>query len=159
MTLTRTSLAQLTNTHRPRKKVQRVGRGLGSKRGKTSCRGVKGNKARRGYKNRYGHEGGQLPLYRKLPTKGFPHGRFKSDVYAVNLGILNQLFKDGDVINLSTLRKRGYAPRTAAGGLKILAQGELKKKVSLEAHAFSKGAIEKLEKAKIPFTILTKTPS
>lgn len=149
------SLSTLANTHRPRKKVQRVGRGLGSKRGKTCCRGVKGDKARRGYKSRDGHEGGQLPLYRKLPTKGFPNGRFKSEVYAINLGILNQLFKDGDVINLQTLRERGYAPREARGGLKILAQGELKKKVSVEAHAFSKGAIDKLEKAKISFTILT----
>lgn len=154
-----TSLSTLTNTHRPRKKVQRVGRGLGSKRGKTCCRGVKGDKARRGYKSRDGHEGGQLPLYRKLPTKGFVNGRFKSDVYAINLGILNQLFKDGDVINLKTLRERGYAPRNPQGGLKILAQGELKKKVTLEAHAFSKGAVEKLEKAKIGFTVLTKNPT
>lgn len=150
------SLSTLANTHRPRKKVQRVGRGLGSKRGKTCCRGVKGDKARRGYKSRDGHEGGQLPLYRKLPTKGFVNGRFKSDVYAINLGILNRLFKDGDVINLKTLRERGYAPREPRGGLKILAQGELKKKVTLEAHSFSKGAIDKLEKAKISFTILAK---
>lgn len=150
------SLSTLANTHRPRKKVQRVGRGLGSKRGKTCCRGVKGDKARRGYKSRDGHEGGQLPLYRKLPTKGFPNGRFKSEVYAINLGMLNRLFNDGDVINLKTLRERGYAPREAKGGLKILAQGELKKKVTLEAHAFSKGAIEKLEKAKISFKTLQK---
>lgn len=150
------SLSQLTNTHRPRKKVQRVGRGLGSKRGKTCCRGVKGDKARRGYKSRDGHEGGQLPLYRKLPTKGFVNGRFKSEVHAINLGRLNQLFKDGDLINLKTLRERGYAPRVAPGGLKILAQGELKKKVTIEAHAFSAGAVEKLEKEKIPFKILVK---
>jgi large subunit ribosomal protein L15 len=151
------SLSTLANTHRPRKKVQRVGRGLGSKRGKTCCRGVKGDKARRGYKSRDGHEGGQLPLYRKLPTKGFVNGRFKSEVYAINLGILNQLFKDGDTINFKTLRERGYAPREAGGGLKILAQGKLEKKVTVvEAHAFSKGALEKLEKAKIPIKVLTK---
>src|SRR5574342_535413 len=149
-----TSLSTLANTHRPRKKVQRIGRGIGSKRGKTCCRGNKGDKARRGYKSRDGHEGGQLPLYRKLPTKGFVNGRFKSDVYAINLGILNQLFKDGDVINLKTLRERGYAPRNPQGGLKILAQGELNKKVTLEAHAFSKGAIEKLEKAKVSFKVI-----
>jgi len=151
-----TSLSTLTDTHRTRKKVQRVGRGIGSKRGKTFCRGNKGDKARRGYKSRDGHEGGQLPLYRKLPTKGFVNGMFKSDVYAINLGVLDQLFKDGDVINLKTLRERGHAPRDPQGGLKILAQGELKKKVTLEAHAFSKGTIEKLEKAKISFTVLAK---
>lgn len=150
------SLSTLKDTHRTRKKVQRVGRGIGSKRGKTCCRGNKGDKARRGYKSRDGHEGGQLPLYRKLPTKGFVNGMFKSEVHAINLGILDQIFNDGDVINLKTLRERGYAPREALGGLKILAQGDLKKKVTIEAHAFSKGAIEKLEKAKISFTVLTK---
>lgn len=151
------NLATLSDTHRPRKRVQRVGRGLGSKRGKTSCRGVKGDKARRGYKNMFGKEGGQLPLYRKLPTKGFGNGRFTSDVFSINLSLLNNLFKDGDVINLQTLRERGYAPREVKGGLKILAQGELKKKVTVEAHAFSQGAIAKLEKAKISYKVLAKS--
>jgi large subunit ribosomal protein L15 len=150
------TLGTLSDTHRPRKRVQRVGRGLGSKRGKTCTRGVKGDKARRGYKSRDGHEGGQLPLYRKLPTKGFVNGMFKNDVHAINLGILNQLFKDGDVVNLKTLRERGYAPRDPKGGLKILAQGDLKKKLTIEAHSFSKGALEKLEKAKISFKVLAK---
>ena len=153
------TLGSLSDTHRPRKRVQRVGRGLGSKRGKTCTRGVKGDKARRGYKTRGGHEGGQLPLYRKLPTKGFVNGMHKNDVHSMNLGRLNQLFKDGDVINLETLRKRGYAPRDPKGGLKILAQGDLKKKVTIEAHAFSKGALEKLEKAKISFKVLEKKDS
>ncbi len=151
------TLGTLSDTHRPKKRVQRVGRGLGSKRGKTCTRGAKGDKARRGYKGRWGYEGGQLPLYRKLPTKGFVNGMFKNDVYAINLGRLNFLFKDGDVINLKTLRARGYAPRDPKGGLKILAQGDLKKKVTIEAHAFSKGAIEKLEKAKVSFKVLGKT--
>lgn len=153
------TLGSLSDTHRPRKRVQRVGRGLGSKRGKTCTRGVKGDKARRGYKSRDGHEGGQLPLYRKLPTKGFVNGMFKNDVHAINLGRLNQLFKDGDVVNLKTLRARGYAPRDPKGGLKILAQGDLKKKLTIEAHSFSKGALEKLEKAKISFKVLAKQDS
>jgi large subunit ribosomal protein L15 len=151
------TLGTLSDTHRPKQRVQRVGRGLGSKRGKTCTRGVKGDKARRGYKGRWGYEGGQLPLYRKLPTKGFVNGMFKNDVHAINLGRLNQLFKDGDVINLKTLRERGYAPRDPKGGLKILAQGDIKKKITIEAHAFSKGAIEKLEKAKLTFKVLGKT--
>jgi large subunit ribosomal protein L15 len=151
------TLGTLQDTHRPRKRVQRVGRGLGSKRGKTCCRGVKGDKARRGFKNMFGKEGGQLPLYRKLPTKGFPNARFTSDVFSINLSLIDNLFKDGDVINLKTLRERGYGPRTAAGGLKILAKGELNKKVTIEAQAFSKGAIDKLEKAKVSFKVLAKT--
>ena len=151
------TLSTLSDTHRPKHRVQRVGRGLGSKRGKTCKRGAKGDKARRGYKGRWGYEGGQLPLYRKLPTKGFVNGMFKNDVHAINLGRINNLFKDGDVVNLKTLRARGYAPRDPKGGLKILAQGDIKKKITIEAHSFSKGAIEKLEKAKLSFKVLGKT--
>ncbi len=148
------TLSSLRNTHRPKKKVQRVGRGLGSKRGKTCCRGVKGDKARRGYQRRYGYEGGQLPLYRKLPIKGFVNGRFHNEVHAINLSLIEQLYKDGETVNLETLREKGYAPREIGGGLKILSSGELKKKVIIEAQAFSKQAQEKLEKAKISFKVV-----
>ena len=149
------TLSNLTNTHRPKKKIQRVGRGVGSKRGKTCGRGNKGDRARRGYKNRLGYEGGQLPLYRKLPCRGFVNGKFKSDVYAVNLTLIDMLYKDGEVVNLETLRQKGYAPRKASGGLKILADGDLKKKVTIEARAFSKSAEEKLKKLSIPVKVLT----
>jgi large subunit ribosomal protein L15 len=146
-----TSLSSLTNTHRPRKKVQRVGRGAGSKRGKTCGRGVKGYKARTGYSRRYGHEGGQLPLYRKLPCRGFSSGLFKSKVFAVNLERIEELFSEGETVNLASLREKGLAPRRSPGGLKILGEGELKKKVLIEAHHFSASAREKLEKASISF--------
>lgn len=149
------TLSSLANTHRPKKKIQRVGRGLGSKRGKTCCRGAKGDKARSGYKRRFGHEGGQLPLYRKLPVKGFGNGKFRSVVHAVNLSLIEQLYKDGETVNLETLREKGYAPRAPGGGLKILSSGELKKKVNIEAHAFSKEAVQKLEKSKITFKVLS----
>ena len=149
------TLFNLTNTDRPKKKIQRVGRGVGSKRGKTCGRGNKGDKARRGYKTRFGYEGGQLPLYRKLPCRGFVNGKFKSDVYAVNLSLIETLYKDGEVVNFETLRQKGYAPRKAAGGLKILANGDLKKKVTIEARAFSKAAEEKLKKLSIPVKVLT----
>lgn len=145
------TLANLKNTFRPRKKVQRVGRGVGSKRGKTCCRGVKGDKARSGYKRRYGHEGGQLPLYRKLPCRGFPGGRFQSESVVINLSMIDVLFKDGEQVNLQTLRDRGYGPRMAPGGLRILGDGVLKKKVSIQANHYSKTAREKLEKASISF--------
>jgi large subunit ribosomal protein L15 len=148
------NLSSLTNTHRPKKKVQRVGRGLGSKRGKTCCRGVKGDSARRGYKSRFGYEGGQLPLFRKLPVKGFPNGRFKNEVYTVNLSLIEQHYKDGETVNLETLRQKGFGPREVGGGLKILSNGELKKKVVIEANAFSKGAVEKLEKGKISYKVI-----
>ena len=149
------TLSNLKNTHRPHKKVQRVGRGVGSKRGKTCGRGNKGDRSRRGYKTSFGKEGGQMPLYRKLPCRGFVNGRFKSDVYAINLSLIEMLYGDGEVVNMETLRQKGYAPRTAPGGLKILANGDLKKKVTIEAHALSKAAEEKLKKLSIPVKMLT----
>jgi large subunit ribosomal protein L15 len=148
------TLSSLANTHRPKKKIQRVGRGVGSKRGKTCCRGVKGDGARRGYKRRFGYEGGQLPLFRKLPVKGFTNGRFKSEVHTINLSLINMLYKDGETVSLETLRQKGYGPREAGGGLKILSDGDLDKKVIIEARAFSKGAIEKLEKGKISYKVV-----
>lgn len=150
-----TTLSTLTNTHRPFKKVQRIGRGAGSKRGKTCGRGVKGYKSRTGYSRRYGHEGGQLPLYRKLPCRGFSNATFSSNVVAVNLSRIEELFSDGEQVNLGTLRERGLAPRRANGGLKILGGGELTKKVTIEAHHFSQTAREKLEKASISFKQIT----
>lgn len=148
------TLSSLSNTSRPYKKSRRVGRGLGCKRGKTCGRGVKGDKARRGYLCRFGNEGGQIPLFRKSPIRGFNNGRFHNVVHAVNLSLIEQLYKDGETVNLKTLREKGYAPREKKGGLKILSSGELSKKVTIEASAFSKQAQEKLEKAKISFKII-----
>jgi large subunit ribosomal protein L15 len=143
------TLSALANTHRPRKKVQRVGRGMGSKRGKTSCRGVKGDKARRGYERNYGREGGRKPLYTKLPIRGFNSGRFRMEAFAIDFDIINQYYKDGETVNYETLREKGIAPRRIFGGLKILASGEPKAKVTIEADAFSKAALEKCEKNSI----------
>ncbi|MBI3236958.1 MAG: 50S ribosomal protein L15 [Chlamydiales bacterium] len=145
------TLSSLTNTSRPTKKIQRIGRGMGSKRGKTCGRGSKGDKARQGYKQRYGHEGGQLPLYRKLPCRGNDAGRFRSVVFGINLGRLDACCKEGEVISLKTLQQKGIAPRRVPGGLKILSQGELTKKVTIEAAGFSQAAEEKLKKAGISF--------
>jgi len=145
------TLSNLKNTHRQKKKVQRVGRGPGSNRGKTCSRGQKGDKARSGYKRRHGKEGGQLPLFRKLPKRGFPNGRFQKEVLSINLSLIESLYQDGETVNYQTLREKGLAPRRLPGGIKILGQGELKKKVSIEAHNFSKTAKEKLEKNSVSF--------
>lgn len=145
------TLSQLSNTHRPQKKPYRVGRGMGSKCGKTCGRGSKGDKARRGYKNAFGKEGGQIPLYRKLPTRGFTNGRFKNEVFAINLDMIEKLYQAGEIVNLKTLQEKGHAPRRVPGGLKILSNGELKKKVSIEANFFSQAAEEKLKKNGISF--------
>jgi large subunit ribosomal protein L15 len=146
-----TNLATLKNTSLVRKKIRRVGRDPGSKRGKTSGRGAKGDGSRSGYKTRGAQEGGQLPLYRKLPTRGFTRGRFQKDKVCINLGRIESLFENGDTVNFESLRAKGLAPREIPGGIKILGQGELKKKIKIEAHFFSNSAREKLEKNSISF--------
>jgi large subunit ribosomal protein L15 len=152
-------LSQLTNTHRPTKKIQRVGRGVGSKRGKTCCRGVKGDKARRGYQNRFGQEGGQIPLYKKIPTRGFSNARFRTEAFAVNLDVIQERYSDGETVNIVTLQQKRLIPRRVPGGVKILSQGELTKKVTIEAAGFSQAAREKLEKEGIAFKVVSVNPA
>lgn len=148
------TLSQLQDTSRPKKKVQRVGRGIGSGRGKTSGRGEKGDGSRSGYKRRYGYEGGQVPLYRKLPIRGFTRGRFDKPSQAITLKVIEMYFNDGEVVNQETLREKGLIHRRLPAGIKILASGELTKKVTIEAHAISQGALQKLEEKKISFTLV-----
>jgi large subunit ribosomal protein L15 len=152
-------LSELSNTHRPKKKIQRVGRGVGSKRGKTCGRGNKGDKSRRGYQNRFGQEGGQVPLYKKIPTRGFSNARFRIPMHAVNLSMVEKFFSDGETVNVQSLQQKGLIPRRIKGGLKILAQGQLTKKVNVEAHAFSASAREKLEQAGISFNVVSSSGS
>ncbi|MCK4934444.1 MAG: 50S ribosomal protein L15 [Simkaniaceae bacterium] len=149
-------LSELTNSNRKKQKVQRVGRGPGSNRGKTCSRGHKGQKARSGYKRREGKEGGQLPLYQKLPCRGFSNAQFKTKVFSINLDLIEQLFNDGEVVNVESLTNKGFNLRRINGGIKILGNGELSKKVSIESHAISASAKIKLEKSQVPFTIIPK---
>lgn len=148
------NLSQLKNTSRPPKKSRRIGRGIGSKRGATSGRGGKGDSARAGYKKRFGYEGGQVPLYRKLPIRGFTRGRFVRPVEAIALSTLDAYFQDGETVNMATLQEKGLISRRVPGGIKILANGELTKKVTIEANSFSAAAAEKLEAKGISFTVV-----
>lgn len=147
-------LSQLKNTSRPRKKVQRVGRGIGSKRGATSGRGGKGDSARAGYRKRYGYEGGQVPLYRKLPIRGFTRGRFEKPSFAISLAQIERHFAEGEIVNFDTLLQKKLISRRLPGGIKILANGDLNKKVKIEASAFSRAAAEKLGAKSIEFTVV-----
>lgn len=147
-------LNQLQDTSRPKQKVQRIGRGIGSRRGAHSGRGGKGDSHRQGYCKRYGYEGGQVPLYRKLPIRGFTRGTFVKASKAVSLSTLEAYFQDGETVNLVTLREKGLIPRRLPGGVKILSNGELNKKVKIEAHHFSEAAKEKLTDKGIKFTIV-----
>lgn len=142
-------LHELSNGKRETKSRMRVGRGVGSK-GKTSGRGHKGQKARAGYKRKFGREGGQLPLFQKLPQRGFTRGGFIVPIYSVNLGTLNELYADGETVSRETLMEKGV-PLRRIKRVKILGQGELTKKVSVEANLYTKSAKEKLEKAKVEF--------
>lgn len=148
------SLSELKNTSRPKKKVQRIGRGIGSGRGATSGRGGKGDSHRQGYSKRYGYEGGQVPLYRKLPIRGFTRGKFVKASVAISLSTLEENFNDGDHVTILTLREKGLIPRRLPGGIKILANGQLTKKVKIEANHFSEAAAQKLKDNGISYTVV-----
>lgn len=146
-------LHSLTNSSRPYKRRKRVGRGMGSGLGKTCGRGQKGAGSRAGYKTRARYEGGQLPQYRKLPTRGFNNTRFQKKLDAINLGEIDTAFSDGDVVTLQTLRDAGLISGTSYG-FKVLSEGEITKKIRIEANAMSKKAEEKLQQAQIQYTII-----
>ena len=135
----------LSNVHPPKgqqKSRLRVGRGMGS-RGKTSGRGHKGARAVSGYSKMRGFEGGQMPLHRRLPKRGFKNP-FRVEYAEVNLARLNQLEGDEfDVDKLTELR----VIRKLKGGLKVLGMGEITRAITVKAHAFSKSAAEKIQAA------------
>ena len=121
----------------------RKGRGAGSGNGKTAGKGHKGQNARSGGGVRPGFEGGQLPLYRKLPKRGFNNYRFGKQYVIVNVQSLN-VFEDGEVIDCATLLAAGVIAK-ACDGVKILGEGELTKKLTVKASVFSASAKEKIE--------------
>lgn len=147
-----TSLDNLRNTSRPAKNRKRVGRGPGSGTGKTSGHGHKGDGSRSGYKANSGYEGGQFRTYMKFPQRGFSNARFRKRYDVVNLNQIDAAFEDGDVVNVHTLAERGFLSGKTYG-IKILADGDLRKKVTIEVAALSRAAQEKLQKANIPFNL------
>lgn len=147
-----TSLNQLKDTHRTRKTRRRVGRGIGSGLGKTCGRGEKGAGARSGYKRRWGYEGGQMRLFMKLPIRGFSNARFRRPYDVVNLKQINDAFEDGETVSLETLVVKGLLSGPTYG-IKLLGQGELTKKVTIELDDISETAKSKLDAKKIQYTI------
>ena len=123
----------------------RKGRGPGSGSGKTAGRGHKGQNSRSGGGVRPGFEGGQLPIYRKLPKRGF-NNLFAKEYAIINLDRLNEFFEDGETVDLEALMNTGLV-RKELCGLKVLGQGELTKKLTVKASVFSKSAKEKIEAA------------
>ena len=126
------------------KEAYRKGRGAGSGNGKTAGRGHKGQKARSGGKVRIGFEGGQMPLSRRIPKRGF-NNIFAKPLTSVNVGLMNG-FEDGAVVDVAALQAAGILGECPYG-LKVLAGGELTKKLTVKASAFSESAKEKIEQA------------
>jgi large subunit ribosomal protein L15 len=142
-------LSDIADNSGARKKRMRVGRGIGSGKGKTAGRGGKGQTARSGVRIK-GFEGGQMPLHRRLPKRGF-NNVFRLDFAEINLDRLQEaidakLVDVGSVVNAESLVKTGVL-RRAKDGLRLLGRGELKSKLNIEVHGASKSAIAAVEKA------------
>ena len=137
------NLSSLTPPAGQKHRKKRVGRGMGSGKGKTSTRGNKGARSISGYSIMRGFEGGQMPLHRRLPKRGFTN-IFKKEFAIVNLRDLEKV--EGTVFTAAILADLGLVKKLG-DGLKILANGEITRAIEVEAHIFSKAAIEKIEKA------------
>src|ERR1700681_475938 len=145
------SLSNLKPPKGSRHRKVRVGRGIGSKLGKTSGSGDKCQKSRRGYSRRRGFEGGQMPLHRRMPKRGF-HNPFGVTYSVVNLDELN-VFPAGETVTPELLRAHGFV-RRATDPIKVLGDGELTSKLAIHAHAFSASAKEKIAKAGGTFEVV-----
>jgi large subunit ribosomal protein L15 len=127
-----------------RKSKKRVGRGPGSGHGKTACKGHKGQKARSGGSKGAGFEGGQMPLQRRLPKRGFKNYPFKKEYSVINLKDLS-VIKD-DIITPEVLKRNGIV-KEIKDGIKILGEGNIDRPITVRAHAFSNSALEKIVSA------------
>jgi large subunit ribosomal protein L15 len=151
------NLHTLKPRHGSKHRVKRLGCGESSGHGKTSGKGHKGQKARSGGSIRLGFEGGQMPLIRRLPKRGFNNAAFKQEYAIVNLDDLNN-FKAGATINEGILRESKHI-RGQVAGLKILGRGELKHGLTIEADRVSQSAREKIEKAGGTITLRERKPA
>jgi large subunit ribosomal protein L15 len=135
------NLSQLRPPRGQKHKNQRIGQGMGSGRGKYSGRGAKGAKSVSGYSRMRGFEGGQMPLHRRLPKRGFTN-IFRKEYEIVNLGTLDKL--EGDSFDVAKLIELGVIHKPKLG-LKVLASGELTRRINVKAKLFSKAAAEKIQ--------------
>ena len=124
---------------------KRIGRGPGSGNGKTAGKGHKGQKSRSGYSRRYGFEGGQMPLVRRIPKRGFTN-IFRVEFQVVNLRDLERVFAEGDTVSPETLVAKGLVKKPKSP-IKVLGDGDLQKKLEVQAHKFSASARNGIEKA------------
>ena len=139
------SLNNLRPPRGARRDRKRVGRGPGSGHGKTASRGSKGAKSRSGFRFKRGFEGGQMPLHRRVPKRGF-HNPFRVEYAVVNLDTLAEVFEAGSSVTPELLRERGLV-RQAHAPVKVLGRGEISKQLTVHAHKFSGSAAEKIAAA------------
>ena len=139
------SLSNLRPPKGAKHSKKRIGRGLGTGQGTQAGRGHKGAKSRSGWKKKRGFEGGQMPLHRRVPTRGF-HNPFREEYEVVNLDTLGERFDAGTVITLDLLRERRLIP-ASADRVKVLGRGEITKGLTVHAHKFSGKAAEKIAAA------------
>ena len=137
-------LNELQNANATARK--RVGRGPGSGLGKTSGRGENGQKSRSGASIPAWFQGGQTPLYRRVPKRGFNNARFRTEYATINLSDLNKYFNDGDEVTPEVLKEKGIIKQQLCG-VKVLGNGELEKKLTIKANRFSSSAVTKIESA------------
>mgnify|MGYP001157020433 CR=1 FL=1 len=128
-----------------KKRRKRLGRGHGSSRGKTSTRGHKGQGSRAGSSTRATFEGGQMPYIRRLPKRGFNNARFRTEYVPVNLSDLEKSFEAGVTVDVASLKNAGLANGGGEVLIKILGSGQLSKKLTVQAHAFSSSAQKAIE--------------
>ena len=138
------NLSQLKPPPGQKHKKRRLGQGMGTGRGKFSGRGAKGAKSISGYSRMRGFEGGQMPLHRRLPKRGFTN-IFKKEFAIVNVSSLEKL--EGDTFDVQSLLKLGVVRKLRKDGLKVLGSGELTRKITVKADLFSKSALEKIQAA------------
>jgi large subunit ribosomal protein L15 len=138
------NLSQLRPPPGQKHKKRRLGQGMGTGRGKFSGRGAKGAKSISGYSRMRGFEGGQMPLHRRLPKRGFTN-IFKKEFAIVNVSSLEKL--EGDTFDVQSLLKLGVVRKLRKDGLKVLGSGELTRKITVKADIFSKSALEKIQAA------------
>jgi large subunit ribosomal protein L15 len=151
-------LNDITTAAGAHKRRKRVGRGESSGHGKTSGRGTKGAQSRGGFSTRPLTEGGQMPVFRRLPKRGFSNFHFRTEYVVVNLADLEQGFEGGAKVDVAALRKAGLV-RGAGASVKVLGDGVLTKKLALEVHAVSEKARQAIEKAGGTLTLLARPDS
>jgi large subunit ribosomal protein L15 len=139
------SLSKLRPPKGAKHAKKRVGRGPGSGTGKTAGRGHKGAQSRSGFRRKRGFEGGQMPLHRRVPKRGF-HNPFRVEYAVVNLDTLAKVFEAGSSVTPELLRERGLV-RHATAPVKVLGRGEVSKKLTVQAHKFSASAVKKITEA------------